>query len=97
MPEPPGGTTLEFMGEVRLRVLSEEGKRLKDAPAALIGESTRAGPSQKRRPGLLLANCAHRLFWHSSSGSVVAERAQAEREFLPMLCSGQMCLIAFTF
>lgn len=97
MPEPPGGTTLEFTGEVRLKVLSEEGKRLKGAPAALIWESTRSGPAQERRPGLLLANCAHRLFWQPSTGSVVAERAQAEREFLSTLCSGQTSLIIYTF
>lgn len=92
---PQEGQTLEFKGEVRLR--SEEGKRLKGAPAAFVGESTRSARAPGRRPGLLLANCARRHSWHPSSLVVVVERAQAEREFLPVLCSGLGCLLVYTF
>lgn len=65
--KPQEGQTLEFTGEVRLRVSSEEGKRLKGSPAVFVGESMRPGLVPKRRLGLLLANYAQRLSWHLSS------------------------------
>ncbi len=74
---PQEGQTLEFKGEVRLR--SEEGKRLKGAPAVFVGESQRAGPAPRRRPGLLLANCAHRLSWHPSSLELWSLREPRQR------------------
>lgn len=46
MPETLGGTALEFMGEVRLRVCSEERRgmlEIKGVPAVFVGKSTRQG------------------------------------------------------
>lgn len=79
---PQEGRTLEFKGEVWLR--SEEGKRLKGVPAAFVGESTRAGPEpRRRRPGLLLANCAHRLSWHPSSLELWSQTESPGGEGIP--------------
>lgn len=77
---PQDEATMEFTGEVRLSVWNEEGKRLKGAPAAFVGESTRAGPASRRRSGLLLANCAHRLSWHPSSLELWSLRDPRRRE-----------------
>lgn len=46
---PQGGQTLEFKGEVRLR--SEEGRRLKGAPAAFVGESMKGWATTEEESG----------------------------------------------
>lgn len=66
------GQGLEFSGAVRLG--SEQGRRLKGAPAVFVGESASGGPKPRRNPGLWGANCA--------------QEPPREREFLCNTCWG---------